>query len=163
MEEDDLSVRAVAAVVLGALAIALAATTPEGFAGDDAQPAAPDPEHGKAIYTQECQGCHALNETRVGPKHCGVFGRRAGTVPGYAYSEVMKEAGFLWDAKHLDDFLRSPITYLNGTNMGYVGLDSAKDRADLIAYLRQAMDPTVCAVTGGKPEPSQATGGKPAR
>ena len=162
MEENDLSVRPVTAVVFGALAIALAATSPEGFAGDKVQPAA-DSEHGKAIYTQECQGCHAPNETRVGPKHCGVFGRRAGTVPGYPYSDVMKEAGFLWDAKHLDDFLKSPITYLNGTNMGYVGLDSAKDRADLIAYLRQAMDPAVCAVTGGKPESGQATGGQPAR
>jgi cytochrome c len=154
--------RPVAAVIFGGLAIALAAAAPASVAADRAQPAGA-PEHGKAIYTQECKGCHAPNETLVGPKHCGVFGRRAGTVPGYAYSDVMKEAGFLWDAKHLDDFLKSPITYLNGTNMGYVGLDSAKDRADLIAYLRQAMDPAVCAVTAGKPESGQATGGKPAR
>ena len=100
--------------------------------------------HGEDIYA-ECSGCHALNETLVGPKHCGVFGRRAGTVPDFGYSDVMKEARFVWDEKHLDDFLKSPITYLNGTLMGYAGLDSQQDRADLIAYLREAMNPAVCA------------------
>lgn len=40
-----------------------------------------------------------------------MFGRRAGTVLGYAYSDVMKQAGFVWDIKHLDDLLKSPITY----------------------------------------------------
>jgi cytochrome c len=139
--------------------LALAAALPEGFAAGGVPPAG-DPEHGKAIYTQECKGCHALNETLIGPKHCGVFGRPAGTVSGYAYSEVMKQAGFVWDAKHLDEFLKSPITYLNGTNMGYVGLDSATDRADLIAYLRLAMDPAACAATSAKPAGSSAADGK---
>ena len=143
-------------------ALMLAAAGPASFAGDGVLPMG-DPQHGKALYMQECKGCHALNETLIGPKHCGVFGRRAGTVPGYAYSDVMKQAGFNWDAKHLDDFLRSPITYLNGTNMGYVGLDSDKDRADVIAYLRQAMDPAVCAVTAAKPQSNTGPGGPSAR
>ena len=121
-----------------AVALGLAMLPLQAFA------AAGDPAHGKELY-EECKGCHALNETLIGPKHCGVFGRKAGSVPGYAYSDVMKNAGFVWDEKHLDDFLKSPITYLSGTNMGYAGLDSAQDRADLIAYLRKAMDPAVCA------------------
>lgn len=103
-----------------------------------------DVTHGEEIYA-ECSGCHAVNETLVGPKHCGVFGRHAGTVPDFSYSDVMKRARFVWDEKHLDDFLKSPISYLNGTNMGYAGLDSTQDRADLIAYLREAMNPAVCA------------------
>ena len=128
---------------LAGLALTLAAGAPASFAGDDPTGSG-DPVRGKAIYTVECTGCHAVNQTLVGPKHYGIFGRRAGTVPGYAYSDVMKQAGFIWDAKHLDDFLKSPITYLNGTNMGYAGLDNAKDRASVIAYLRQAMDPAIC-------------------
>ncbi len=105
-----------------------------------------DPRHGDELYAEQCKGCHELNETLVGPKHCGVFSRRAGSVPDYAYSEVMKRSGFNWDAKHLDDFLKAPISYLNGTIMGYAGLDDEKDRADLIAYLREAMDPAVCSI-----------------
>lgn len=108
-----------------------------------------DPRHGDELYAEQCKGCHELHETLVGPKHCGVFSRRAGSVPDYAYSDVMKQSGFIWDTKHLDDFLKAPISYLNGTNMGYAGLDDAKDRADLIAYLREAMDPAVCSADNG--------------
>lgn len=103
-----------------------------------------DPRRGDELYAEQCKGCHELHETLVGPKHCGVFRRRAGSVPDYAYSDVMKQSGIIWDATHLDDFLKSPFTYLNGTNMGYAGLDDEKDRADLIAYLREALDPNVC-------------------
>jgi cytochrome c2 len=45
---------------------------------------------GEAIYAR-CQACHALAYDRTGPRHCGLIGRRAGSVPGYAYSEAMKE------------------------------------------------------------------------
>lgn len=145
-------------VVVACLVLSLVARAPSVSAGDHTATAG-DPVRGQAIYTRECIGCHAVNDTLVGPKHCGVFGRRAGTVPGYAYSDVMKQAGFVWDAKHLDDFLQSPITYINGTNMGYAGLDSPKDRADVIAYLHLAMDPAICAVATSKPAPRAQTGG----
>ncbi len=140
-------------IVLACIVLGLAARAPSIFAGEESAAAPGDPARGEAIYTHECSGCHAVNQTLVGPKHCGVFGRRAGTVPGYGYSDAMKQAGFVWDAKHLDDFLKSPITYLNGTNMGYAGLDSAKDRADVIVYLREAMDPTNCTLTASKAAP----------
>lgn len=122
-----------------------------------------DPVHGKAIYSHECSGSHAANDTVVGPKQCGVFGRRAGAVPGYPYSDVMKQAGFVWDAKHLDDFLKSPISYFNGTNMGYVGLDSDKDRTDVIAYLREEMDPAVCVLSTAKAVPNSPANTKQGR
>lgn len=108
-----------------------------------------DARHGDELYAEQCKGCHELNETLVGPKHCGVFSRRAGSLPDYTYSDVMKRSGFIWDAKHLDEFLKAPISYLNGTLMGYAGLDDEKDRADLIAYLREAMDPAVCSAGAG--------------
>jgi cytochrome c len=142
-------------LVLGCCALGLALRAPGVIAGDSTVTSG-DSVHGKAVYARECTGCHAVNDTLVGPKHCGVFGRRAGTVPGFAYSDAMKQAGFVWDVQHLNDFLTSPITYLNGTNMGYAGLDSPQDRADVIAYLRKAMDPALCAQTakelGQKPQ-----------
>ena len=100
--------------------------------------------HGKELYAQ-CAACHKLQENFVGPHHCGVFGRTAGTVPGFDYSEAMKASGIVWDAQKLDEFLTSPIAYVSGTKMGFAGFESAPDRADVIAYLQQAnRDPKVC-------------------
>ncbi len=100
--------------------------------------------HGKELYTQ-CQACHKLAENFVGPHHCGVIGRAAGSVPDFEYSEAMKAAGVTWTPKTLDEFLTSPIAYVSGTKMGFAGFDSASDRADVIAWLVQAnADPAVC-------------------
>lgn len=104
-----------------------------------------DPVHGKELYAMTCAGCHKLQENSTGPMHCGLFGRPAGTVPGFAYSEAMKASGIVWDAQRLDEFLTSPIAYVVGTNMGFVGFPDPADRADIIAYLKQATsDPAIC-------------------
>jgi cytochrome c len=114
------------------------------FAAAPREPLPPgDADHGQELYA-ECKGCHALNVSRVGPPHCGVIGRAAGSVENYHYSDVMKRAGFAWDESHLDAFLNSPISYLNGTNMGFAGYFDPQDRADIIAYLKKAMNPEVC-------------------
>lgn len=105
---------------------------------------AADLTRGKELYA-ECEGCHALRETLVGPQHCWVVGRAAGKVPGFEYSHEMKSSGLKWDEKTLDEFLVSPFTYVSGTKMGYAGLDAKKDREDLIAYLKQVTtDPASC-------------------
>ncbi len=96
-----------------------------------------NPEHGRQIYA-ECAGCHAMTENGMGPLHCGLVGRRAGSVPGFAYSEVMRESRIVWTPEKLGEFLKSPLSYLPGTNMGYDGLYDARDRADLIAFLQLA-------------------------
>lgn len=103
-----------------------------------------DTSRGEELY-QECAGCHELRENAVGPKHCGVFQRRAGIVPGYDYSAALRASGIVWDRQHLNDFLKSPFTYVNGTNMGYAGIDDEKDRFDLIAYLQKlSIDSDLC-------------------
>jgi cytochrome c len=74
-----------------------------------------------------------------------VFGRKAGTLPGYAYSQAMKKSGIIWDETNLNRFLENPLKTLPGTKMAYAGVKDAKDRADLIAYLKQATrDPAIC-------------------
>jgi cytochrome c len=99
--------------------------------------AAGDPARGEEVYTR-CLACHALANDRVGPRHCGVIGRRAGSVPGFAYSDAMKRSKLVWDDKTLDRFLAKPMKVVPGTAMTYDGVPDAKDRADLIAYLRRA-------------------------
>ena len=103
-----------------------------------------DPQHGRQIY-QRCLACHSLEYNRSGPRHCGLFGRQAGTLPGYAYSKAMKSSGITWDESSLERFLENPLKALPGTKMAYAGVKNPQERADLIAYLRQATsDPAIC-------------------
>ena len=69
--------------------------------------AAPDAKRGEQIYGR-CQACHALGYDRVGPHHCGVVGRTAGSVAGFAYSPAMKNSHIVWTEKNLDRFLTCP-------------------------------------------------------
>lgn len=115
-----------------AVALALAAGSP----AVGAEPAG-DPERGRAIYGR-CIGCHALKYNRTGPLHCGLFGRRAGSVGGFRYSKAMRRSGIVWTAKTLDRFLAAPLRAVPGTRMGYAGIKKPNERADLIAYLAWA-------------------------
>ena len=99
--------------------------------------AAADPQKGKEIYGR-CLACHALEYDRVGPRHCGLLGRRAGSVQGFAYSAAMKRSKIVWNDRTLDRFLADPPKTVPGTAMTYAGVPDAKDRADLIAYLKEA-------------------------
>jgi cytochrome c len=91
---------------------------------------------GEAVYSR-CQACHAFEYHRTGPKHCGLFGRRAGAAPGYEYSAAMKRSGIVWNERSLDRFLAAPTTVVPGTTMTYAGVPDPNDRAALIAYLKQ--------------------------
>lgn len=103
-----------------------------------------DATRGEAIYSR-CLACHALAYDRTGPRHCGLFGRRAGSVPGFAYSTAMKNSKIIWDEKTLNWFLTSPMTAIPGTAMGYAGIPDAQERVDLIAYLKKADAGPECA------------------
>lgn len=109
--------------------------------------AAPDTRAGEQVYAR-CVACHALAYDRVGPRHCGLLGRRAGSVPGFAYSNAMKNSGLTWDEKTLDRFLAGPMKVVPGTTMTYDGVPDAKERSDLIAYLRQANGSPECRKAG---------------
>ena len=102
-----------------------------------------DPKAGEAIYSR-CLACHALAYDRTGPRHCGLIGRRAGSVKGFAYSEAMKRSKIVWSEKTLDRFLANPLKAVPGTAMGYAGVTDKKERADLIAYLEQANSSPEC-------------------
>jgi cytochrome c len=112
-----------------ALALVLPAGALAGAAGDAGR--------GEQIYAR-CLACHALAYDRVGPRHCGLLGRRAGSVAGFEYSAAMKKSGIVWTAKTLDRFLADPMRMLQGTSMTYAGVPNPKERADLIEYLRMA-------------------------
>lgn len=120
----------VAALVAGLIAALALVVSPARAAPGDAA-------RGEQVYAR-CLACHALAYDRVGPRHCGLIGRRAGAVPGFAYSDAMKASGIAWNAKTLDRFLADPLGKVPGTTMTYAGVPDARDRADLIAYLTRA-------------------------
>lgn len=107
---------------------------------------APDAMRGEAIYAR-CQACHALAFDRVGPRHCGLLGRRAGSVPDYSYSAALKRSTIVWDEKSLDRFLAAPMKAVPGTSMTYAGIPDRQERADLIAYLRQVDQTPACSAS----------------
>ena len=92
---------------------------------------------GQAIY-ERCAACHSLDRDRVGPRHCGLFGRRAASVPGFAYSEAMRTSGIVWNRETLDAFLADPLGTVPGTLMTYAGIQDPKERAELLAFLEVA-------------------------
>lgn len=97
-----------------------------------------DIDNGKAKFAM-CRSCHTIVEggaNLTGPNLHGVFGRKAGALENYKYSDAVKNAGFVWDAEHLDKWLAEPRTFLPGTKMTFAGLKAEKDRIDLIAFLK---------------------------
>jgi cytochrome c len=92
-----------------------------------------DAARGEALY-QACSACHSVDENDLGPKHRGVVGRQAGSVPDYTYSAALKNSGITWDAQSLDRWLSNPSALVPGTKM-YFRVDDPQRRADLIAYL----------------------------
>jgi len=102
-----------------------------------------DPIAGEQVYYR-CMGCHSLGRNRTGPSHCGLFGRKAGSVEGFEYSTAMKDSGIIWNEASLDEFLTAPFDVVPGTTMGFAGVKQDKNRHDLIAYLKAAMDSADC-------------------
>jgi cytochrome c len=105
--------------------------------GVQAQSPAPqgDAARGQALY-QACTSCHSVEDNDIGPRHRGVVGRTAGSVPDYAYSPALKASGLIWSAANLDRWLANPQGLVPGAKM-YFSVTDAQNRADLIAYLQQ--------------------------
>ena len=93
-----------------------------------------DAVRGQQVYEMRCGGCHSVETDRVGPRHAGLLGRRAGAVPGFAYSPALASSKLVWNASTLDRWLTNPEALVPGQRMGY-SLSDAAQRADVIAYL----------------------------
>jgi cytochrome c len=106
-------------------------------------PPAAQIERGREVY-ERCAACHSLERDRVGPRHCGLLGRRAGSVLGFPYSDAMRDSGIVWTWETLDRFIADPLGTVPGTFMGYAGIPDAEERAQLLAYLEDANRSVQC-------------------
>lgn len=87
---------------------------------------------------KRCAICHNATKggpNRIGPDLWGIVGHKAAQHPGFSYSVALKKANLTWTPETLDKWLTSPGRLVPGTKMAFAGLSSAKDRANMIAYL----------------------------
>ena len=110
----------------GAISVAVARVWTSPVAGDVLR--------GAALYQSSCTACHAIDSNKVGPAHRGVLGRRVGSLPGYRYSDELARSRLRWTPQTLNLWLEDPEELVAGQRMGFQ-VDSAQERADLIAYL----------------------------
>jgi cytochrome c len=97
---------------------------------------AQDATAGKQVFTQ-CSVCHSVDGSNgAGPTLKGIAGSKAGTVPGFRFSRAMKGSNITWDDTTLNAFVADPQKVIPGNVMPFSGLADAKQRADLIAYLK---------------------------
>ena len=90
-----------------------------------------------AAKARICKTCHQFGEgaqNSIGPVLNGVVGRKAGTYPGYDYSDANKNSGLTWDVPTLVDYLKNPQAKVPGTKMTFAGLRE-NDAKNVVAYL----------------------------
>ena len=94
---------------------------------------------------RKCAICHSVSADgggRAGPTLYGIFGRRAGTVPGYPYSGALRDSDVVWTEATLDDlFEQGPDRMTPGSKMPLQRIPNAHERAELIAYLKRITSP----------------------
>lgn len=84
-----------------------------------------------------CAACHpADGMTGLGPSIQGVYGRKAGTGRRFMYSAALRKSDMIWDDKSLDAFIADPQKAIPGTLMPFAGVADAKQRAEIIEYLK---------------------------
>jgi cytochrome c len=99
--------------------------------------AAADVAKGAEVF-KKCAACHTNTSggaNGVGPNLWAIVGKARASVAGFAYSDGIKAKAGKWDFASLNEWLKSPRAYVEGTKMTFAGLTEGKDRADVIAYL----------------------------
>ncbi|MCT8159241.1 c-type cytochrome [Pseudoruegeria sp. SHC-113] len=98
--------------------------------------------NGERQFKRKCSICHTLtpdSKRRAGPTLYGLFGRPAGSVAGYSYSQTLQTAAIIWNDETIDAlFDLGPDHYIPGSKMPMQRITAQQDRDDLIAYLRAA-------------------------
>ena len=91
---------------------------------------------GKSLFEKRCLGCHSLDRDKEGPRLAGVYGRAAGSVASFNYSDALKSSHITWDADTLNKWLAGPDKVVPDTDMAF-HVESATERGAIISYLKE--------------------------
>ncbi len=122
-----------------ALALVLANTAhagdPDNYANDSQAAMA---AAGEIIFNHNCQACHSADSSKntFGPRLHGVFGRKAASVPRYAYSDALRNSGITWDATKLRQWINANDLLVPGTRMRHVNINDEAAQDYLIAFIK---------------------------
>ena len=122
----------VAFTALVSLAIAPRAIAAEG-----------NPARGQRVFGA-CAACHSLepNRSMTGPSLADLWNRKAGGLASFPrFSSALKSSDVVWNDKTLDDWINDPQHLIPGNDMTFQGIKNDQQRADLLAFLKQATQP----------------------
>ncbi len=94
-----------------------------------------DAARGAKLYDARCSACHSVDQNLIGPRHRGVYGRRAGSLVDYQYSDALSHSPIVWNDDTLDRWLASPRSFVPGSRM-CIKVSASDDRRALIEYLK---------------------------
>jgi cytochrome c len=115
-------------------ALALLALATQAFAADG------NPARGQRVFGA-CAACHSLqpDQNMTGPSLADVWNRKAGSTSSFSrYSPALKSANIVWNDKTLDEWINDPQHVVPGNQMTFAGIKDARQRADLLAFLKEA-------------------------
>eukprot|EP00347_Sterkiella_histriomuscorum_P018957 403343510 len=96
-----------------------------------------DAGKGEKLFKNLCAVCHSHSAHGTGPNLSGIVGAAIASKEGFSYSAALQgKATTKWTEGNLDKWLKSPADYAPGNSMAFAGVANAKDRADLVAYLK---------------------------
>jgi len=101
-----------------------------------------------------CAACHSLepDQSMTGPSLAGLWNRKAGTLANFSrYSPALQSANIVWNDKTLDDWVTDPQHLVPGNEMTFAGIKDTQQRADLLAFLKQATQPGASMAQQGGP------------
>jgi cytochrome c len=102
-----------------------------------------DAMRGERVY-RACVACHSLepNRNMTGPSLAELWNRKSGSLPTFPrYSPALKSAGIVWNDDTLDEWIKDPQHFISGNTMTFPGIKDARQRADLLAFLKDATRP----------------------
>lgn len=133
---DDRNSAMTAKMFVAAVTLALAATRA-------ASAESGDPARGERMY-RACAPCHSLepNRNMTGPSLAEIWNRKAGSLASFPrYSLALKSSGIVWTDDTLDEWIKDPQYFITGNAMTFPGMKDARQRADLLAFLKDATRP----------------------
>lgn len=92
---------------------------------------------GKLLFEKRCSGCHSLDAAKEGPPLRNVYGRRAGSVAGFGYSDALKKSGIVWDDAKLNQWLTNTESLVRDNDMDFA-VPRPEERAQIIQFLKES-------------------------